>query len=161
MNSKTLIGALMGAILGAVAGPYVAADFTTVYVFQAGEYRILGAFIGAILGVLISYSVGRGKHKIVFESKEGEKTLLQVDASYEFQTGKMRITDRRIQFVSNASTMELPFERILEVETAKNLGIVPSAILIRTAGGNKLKISVANRSKVIEIMKDKVPHSQV
>ncbi len=159
MNSKTLIGALIGAILGAVAGPYVAADFTTVYVFQAGEYRILGAFIGAILGALILYSVGKGKHKILFESKEGEKTLVQVDASYEFQTGKMRITDRRILFRSDASTIELPFESILEVETAKTLGILPNAILIRTAGGNKLKIIVANRGKVMEIMKGKAPHS--
>jgi len=157
MNSKALIiGALIGAILGAVVGPYVAAEFTTVYVFQAGEYRILGALIGALLGLLIFI----GKRKKVFESKEGEKTILQVDATYNFEPGKMRITDQRIQFESSNSTMEIPFERILKVETAKNLGILSDAIIIQTTDRKKLKFSVANRDKIIEIMKDKVPHLQ-
>ena len=46
----SIAGALAGAILGAVLGPSIAAWFTTVYVFQEPQYRILGAIIGLLLG---------------------------------------------------------------------------------------------------------------
>jgi ABC-type transporter Mla maintaining outer membrane lipid asymmetry permease subunit MlaE len=44
----TLVWGVIGAVLGVVIGPYIAAEFTTVYVFQAGEYRILGALVGGL-----------------------------------------------------------------------------------------------------------------
>ena len=54
--SRALAGAAIGAIIGGIVGPHVAAEFTRVYVFQAPEYRILGAIIGAALGALIAQS---------------------------------------------------------------------------------------------------------
>jgi len=38
-----LVGALVGAVIGALIGPTVFSWFITVYVFQEGEYRILGS----------------------------------------------------------------------------------------------------------------------
>lgn len=54
-----LIGAAIGVVIGLLLFPYMMAEVTEVYIFQVGEYRLLGGVVGGILGSLVGWLVVR------------------------------------------------------------------------------------------------------
>jgi MFS family permease len=157
MVLKTFFGALICAVIGAIIGPSICASFTTVYVFQTGEYRILGALIGAILGALVAL-VSSGsppkKLSLEFELKEGEQILTEVKALYSFSSGsshgRMRITNQRFLFKSESTSMEWVWEYISDVHRVKSLGINTHFIELTTTAGNQKRFRLDDNDISIE-----------
>lgn len=91
-----------------------------------------------------------------------EKLIMKVSANLfrgiEGVGGKLKITDKRLHFMSHSFNIqtgetEIPLGEIAEVTKVNTLGLVPNGLLIKLKNGKSYQFVVNQRNTVYDLVK--------